>query len=99
MIAVRRLSKQSLFVFLGTTPPCTPAHIFAKIGATQTTGMPDFDPSVKVQLTEFTLGAAITNPSRILPFPMKRNIVGYNISSVDQVYLPVAMEAISIPPG
>jgi hypothetical protein len=84
----------------GTTPPaCTPAQIFAKIGATQANGIPDFLETDKIQLTEYTLGAAITNVSRILPFPMKTNIVGYNISSVDQVYLPVAMEAITIPVG
>jgi hypothetical protein len=84
----------------GTTPPaCTAAPIFAKIGAPQAHGIPDFPATDKLQLTEYTLGAAITNPTRILPFPMKLGITGYNISSVDQVYLPVAMEAITSPVG
>jgi hypothetical protein len=84
----------------GTTPPpCTAAPIFAKIGAPQAGGVPSFPETDKLQLTEYTLGAAITNPTRILPFPMKLGITGYNISSVDQVYLPVAMEAITSPVG
>jgi len=50
-------------------------------------GLPALDLS---QLTEFTFGDAITANGAPYPFPTRN--VGYNISSVDQVYLPVAME-------
>ncbi len=51
-------------------------------------GLPDADRS---QLLEYTFADAIT-AGGTLPYPIKLSGVGYNISSVDQVYLPVAMQ-------
>jgi hypothetical protein len=61
---------------------CGELKIFGGVG-----GLPSNDPS---QLTEFTFGDAIT-ADKTKPYPFKFVNVGYNISSVDQVYLPVAM--------
>ena len=44
---------------------------------------------------EFTFGDAIT--ANGAPYPFNLTNVGYNISSVDQVYLPVAMEPLGNP--
>jgi hypothetical protein len=57
-----------------------------------TTGLPDDN---HAQLMEYTFTAAITNAQRILPFPLQTTPVGYNISYVDQVYLPVAMQPLN----
>jgi len=51
------------------------------------TVLPGSDPS---QLTEYTFADAIT--ANGAPYPFKQASVGYNISSVDQLYLPLAME-------
>lgn len=51
------------------------------------TGFPETDLS---QLTEYTFADAIT--ANGAPYPLAVDKVGYNISSVDQVYLPIAME-------
>ncbi len=56
------------------------------------TGLPSTDLS---QLMEFTFGDAIT--AKGAPYPFNLTNVGYNISSVDQVYLPVAMEPLGNP--
>jgi FG-GAP-like repeat/FG-GAP repeat len=56
-------------------------------------GLPATDHS---QLMEFTFADAITKGG--LPFSIRLAGVGYNISSVDQVYLPVAMEALTTNP-
>jgi hypothetical protein len=64
-----------------------PLQVFAS-----DTGLPPLDLS---QLTEFTFGDAITANGAPYPFPIKN--VGYNISSVDQVYLPIAMEPLGNP--
>jgi hypothetical protein len=50
-------------------------------------GLPPEDRS---QLMEYTFADAIT--AKGLPYELKDTNVGYNISSVDQVYLPVAMQ-------
>lgn len=51
------------------------------------TGLPPEDRS---QLMEYTFADAIT--AKGLPYEFNASNVGYNISSVDQVYLPVAMQ-------
>jgi hypothetical protein len=57
------------------------------------TGLPATDRS---QLMEYTFADAITVKK---PYTINLSGVGYNISSVDQVYLPVAMEALTQPKG
>ena len=56
------------------------------------TGFPPYDRS---QLTEYTFADAVTANGP--PYPLFLNKVGYNISSVDQVYLPIAMEPLGNP--
>lgn len=51
--------------------------------------------SDRTQLIEYTFADAITANGP--PYPIHVNKVGYNISSVDQVYLPVAMEPLGNP--
>src|SRR5574337_1303173 len=59
----------------------TPTKVFSS-----NVGLPSED---HAQLMEYTFGDAIT--ANGAPYPMHLSNVGYNISSVDQVYLPVAM--------
>jgi hypothetical protein len=54
-----------------------------------------FPPTDLSQLTEFTFADAVTANGP--PFPLFLNKVGYNISSVDQTYLPVAMQPFGNP--
>jgi hypothetical protein len=54
-----------------------------------------FPPTDLSQLTEYTFADAVTADGA--PFPLFLNKVGYNISSVDQAYLPVAMEPLGNP--
>ncbi len=51
---------------------------------------PGLPPTDRRQLMEYTFADAVTKNG--LPFTITLTGVGYNISSVDQVYLPVAME-------
>ena len=53
-------------------------------------GLPPGDHS---QLLEYTFGDAITADGK--PYRFEPGNVGYNISSVDQVYLPVAMQPVN----
>jgi hypothetical protein len=66
---------------------CTPVPIFSKAQ-----GLPPGDRS---QLMEYTFADSIT--AKGMPYEMKLAQVGYNISSVDQVYLPVAMQPLNNP--
>lgn len=61
---------------------CEPLTIYSN-----TVGLPLYDPS---QLTEYTFANVVT--SQGTPFPIDTNYVDYDISYVDHVYLPVAME-------
>lgn len=65
---------------------CTPGVAFPVYAGAQ--GLPLSDPA---QLTEYTFCDVITT-STTTPFPIDCTHVDYDISSVDQVYLPVAME-------
>jgi hypothetical protein len=56
------------------------------------TGFPAGD---RAQLTEYTFAAAITGPTR--PYPLLPQLIGYNISYVDQVYLPLTMQPLNNP--
>lgn len=75
---------RSLVCLTGSTActPGTPFTIYAGV-----TGLPLADPN---QLTEYTFADVVT--STTIPYPIDRTHVDYDISSVDQVYLPVAME-------
>ena len=64
---------------------CVPMKVFSSA-----VGLPDPDRS---QLMEYTFADAITANGK--PYPIKLTQVGYNISSVDQVYLPVAMQPLN----
>ncbi len=70
---------------------CSELKVFGGVG-----GLPDNDPS---QLTEFSFGSALTDPViyKDKPFGWIEDDVGYNISSVDQIYMPVAMEPVGNP--
>ena len=74
----------------------SPLSIFAltTLDPNVKSGLPPTDHN---QLMEYTFADAITAKGK--PYPINLNGVGYNISSVDQVYLPVAMEALTSPPG
>src|SRR5262245_1881501 len=54
-------------------------------------GLPDSDRS---QLMEYTFAAAVTGET---PYHLYLGQVGYNISSVDQVYLPTSMQPLNNP--
>ncbi|MFL6796059.1 MAG: FG-GAP-like repeat-containing protein [Xanthobacteraceae bacterium] len=71
-----------------------PAIFFRPHADPRGVGLPATDRS---QLMEFTFADAITAKGK--PYTINLNGVGYNISSVDQVYLPVAMEALTEPAG
>lgn len=65
---------------------CSQVSIFSA-----TPGLPTNDPS---QLFEYTYATVLDqNPA---PYPIDRTIVNYNISGVDQIYLPAAMEPFGI---
>ena len=72
---------------------CTAQSIFGN-GDPASVGLPATDRS---QLLEHTFGDAITVKGR--PYDLKFGNVGYNISSVDQNYLPVAMQPLVFKPG
>lgn len=86
-------SRDSVISTYSTAPEClsgstactpgTPFPVYA--GAV---GLPLSDPD---QLTEYTFCDVLTNPTPGT-FPIDCTHVDYDISSVDQVYLPVAME-------
>jgi hypothetical protein len=66
-------------------PACTAAQILKSAD-----GLPAKD---KNQLMEYTFADVITKDGK--PYTIKFEGVGYNISSVDQVYLPVAMQVLA----
>jgi hypothetical protein len=67
---------------------CAELKVFGGVG-----GLPDNDPS---QLTEFTFGSAVTG-DKTKRYPFFEDDVGYNISAVDHIYMPVAMEPVGNP--
>jgi hypothetical protein len=66
---------------------CSELNIFGSSNG----GLPDSDP---MQLTEWTFGSAITG-DKTQPYPFIIKNVGYNVSAVDSVYMPVAMEPLN----
>ena len=71
-----------------TPTDCKRQQVYFRDTKLPNAGLPDTDRS---QLMEFTFANAITPPDNKLPYKLTDG-VGYNISSVDQVYLPVAMQ-------
>ena len=79
------VSGEVLTCLSGSTA-CTPGTPFAVYAGAE--GLPLSDPA---QLTEYTFCDVLT-PATAGAFPIDCTHVDYDISSVDQVYLPVAME-------
>ncbi len=65
---------------------CSQVSIFSAVP-----GLPTNDPS---QLFEYTYATVLDQSPA--PYPIDRTIVNYNISGVDQIYLPAAMEPFGI---
>jgi hypothetical protein len=70
---------------------CGEVKMFGGVG-----GLPGGDPT---QLTEMTFGSALTDAVtyKDIPFEWIPGDVGYNVSAVDSVYMPVAMEPLNNP--
>jgi len=88
---VERGRSRSGIVFArdGDCGSATPA-VFAISTKPEDQLKPGLPPTDRRQLMEYTFADAVTKNG--LPFTITLTGVGYNISSVDQVYLPVAME-------